>query len=303
MLKCKIVVAMFIVSALLAGCQTSAPTSDSLQPKRISVNGTELAYVDQGRGTPVVFVHGSAGDWRIWENQRPSVGSQYRFVAYSRRYHAPNGTAGDGKDYSQAQHAADLAAFIKGLQSAPVHLVSSSYGAQIALLATIAHPDLVRTLTVAEPGLANLVGGTPEGKAVTMAFAKPFGAVREAAKAGDHVRAAQLMVDAALGEAGSAERLPPSQQVVLRDNAATVALQMEGARTTIDCTQLQTIKTPTLIFGGERSLPLMRMTNDALAQCLGGEVVRATVLGANHLVHSMNAQAYNEALLAFLLGH
>jgi pimeloyl-ACP methyl ester carboxylesterase len=292
-----------MVSALLAGCQSTVLPGDAVRLMRMSVNATELAYVDQGRGTPVVFVHGTAGDWRIWEGQRPAVATQYRFVAYSRRYHAPNGTLGDGKDYSQAQHAADLAAFIQGLQSGPVHLVGSSYGAQIALLATSEHPELVRTLTVAEPGLANLVAGTPEGKAATAAFVKPFGAVRDAAKAGDHVRAAQLMVDAALGETGSAERLPPSQQVVLRDNAPTVALQMEGARTTIGCTQLKTIKAPTLIFGGELSPQLMRMTNDALAQCLGGEVVRATVPGANHLVHSMNAPAYNEALLAFLLRH
>jgi hypothetical protein len=46
-----------------------------------------------------------------------------------------------------------------------------------------------------------------------------------------------------------------------------------------------------------------KVTNDASAQCLGGEMVRVTVPGTNHLVHWMNAFAYNEALLAFLLRH
>ena len=33
--------------------------------KRISANGTELAYVEFGQGEPVIFVHGGLQDYRM----------------------------------------------------------------------------------------------------------------------------------------------------------------------------------------------------------------------------------------------
>jgi hypothetical protein len=61
---------------------------DKPSPTRhISVNGIELSYVEQGTGTPVVFVHGAVSDLRFWEPQRKVFAKQYRFIAYSYRYH------------------------------------------------------------------------------------------------------------------------------------------------------------------------------------------------------------------------
>ncbi len=64
--------------------------------KRMRVNGTELAYVEQGRGQPVVFVHGGFVDLTIWQQQVPAVAKQYRAIAYSRRYAWPNDEIPDG---------------------------------------------------------------------------------------------------------------------------------------------------------------------------------------------------------------
>jgi pimeloyl-ACP methyl ester carboxylesterase len=61
--------------------------------KRVRVNGVSLGYVDEGRGVPVVFVHGSySGPW-------------------------PD----DGEHYSQQTQFDDLAAFIRGLDAGPAH--------------------------------------------------------------------------------------------------------------------------------------------------------------------------------------
>jgi hypothetical protein len=65
------VLATFALALVVAACQLAPVGTEQPDIKRVRVNGTELSYVEQGRGTPVVFVHGSAGDWRIWENQRP----------------------------------------------------------------------------------------------------------------------------------------------------------------------------------------------------------------------------------------
>ena len=35
----------------------------------IQVNGGAFEWQEQGKGKPVLFVHGSASDYRTWENQ------------------------------------------------------------------------------------------------------------------------------------------------------------------------------------------------------------------------------------------
>ena len=53
--------------------------------KTANVNGTSLAYREEGEGGPVVFVHGALSDLRTWEQQLPVVGRSYRAITYSRR--------------------------------------------------------------------------------------------------------------------------------------------------------------------------------------------------------------------------
>ena len=66
-----------------------------LQPKTIRVNGADLAYIEQGSGGAVVFVHGSLSDFRSWVFQLEPFAQRYRGISYSRRYHYPNEGAGE----------------------------------------------------------------------------------------------------------------------------------------------------------------------------------------------------------------
>lgn len=81
------------------------------------MNGVDLSYIEQGTGAPVVFVHGAFSDSRFWEPQWEAVAGQYRFIAYDYRYHGTAPWPDDGEHYSAATHAADLAAFIRGLNA------------------------------------------------------------------------------------------------------------------------------------------------------------------------------------------
>src|SRR2546425_9310741 len=100
----------------------------SMEVKRLKVNDAELAYVEEGAGETVVFVHGAAGDWRTWDSLRPLIAEKYHYVALSRRYHYPNAWPDDGKNYSVTQHVEDLAVFIRALHAGKEHLVGGSYG-------------------------------------------------------------------------------------------------------------------------------------------------------------------------------
>ena len=74
--------------------------------RRATVNGTTLAWVQEGSGPPVVFVHGSGADLRTWGYQLPPVArASFRAIAYSRRYHHPNDPPAGDEPYTAAQHA------------------------------------------------------------------------------------------------------------------------------------------------------------------------------------------------------
>jgi pimeloyl-ACP methyl ester carboxylesterase len=83
-----------------------------LRPQTNVANNATLHYVEQGSGDPVVFVHGSTGDFRGWIDYLPLVAGNYRAIAYSRRGHSPNPWPEDYAVCTPEEHAADLAAFI-----------------------------------------------------------------------------------------------------------------------------------------------------------------------------------------------
>ncbi len=129
----------------------------------VKLHDVSLDYAEQGRGEPVVFVHGSASDARTWHAQRDEFATRYRVVTYSRRYHWPNEPITQGCDYSMAEQLDDLQALVRSLGLVPVHLVGHSYGAFLALLLAMRASGLVRTLVLAEPPIITLfVGNTPK---------------------------------------------------------------------------------------------------------------------------------------------
>jgi pimeloyl-ACP methyl ester carboxylesterase len=84
--------------------------------KTATVNGTTLAYREEGAGQPVVFVHGTISDMRPWEQQPPLIGASYRAITYSRRYARPNEDIEPGADDQMMPHVDDLAAFLREIE-------------------------------------------------------------------------------------------------------------------------------------------------------------------------------------------
>ena len=78
--------------------------------KTATVNGTTLAYREEGEGEPVVFVHGGESDLRTWEQQLPAVGRSYRAITYSRRFARPNEDIDLEAEDPWLPHVDDLAA-------------------------------------------------------------------------------------------------------------------------------------------------------------------------------------------------
>ena len=128
--------------------------------KTAKVNGTTLAYREQGEGEPVVFLHGGMMDLRVWEEQLPAVGRSYRAIAYSRRFARPNEPIDPEAIDPVLQHVEDLVAFLNEIDAKPAHLVGHSGGGLVCLYTALRHPDVVRSLVLEDPAALTLFSPT-----------------------------------------------------------------------------------------------------------------------------------------------
>jgi len=112
----------------------------------VALHGTGFEYSEDGSGEPLVFVHGSASDYRTWQGQHAAFARHFRTIVYSRRYHWPNEPIPAGVDYSMAGHVEDLKALLHLLDAAPAHLVGHSYAELLGSGFSALRADQVRSV-------------------------------------------------------------------------------------------------------------------------------------------------------------
>ncbi|SAL67406.1 alpha/beta fold hydrolase [Caballeronia humi] len=293
----------FVVAYALCLLGVSACRSPAIYPpdKTAAVNGTRLAYTESGRGAPVVFVHGALSDTRAWAGQKDAIASQFRFIAYSMRYHSPNDWQDDGSMYNIPTHASDLAAFVKSLNTGPVHLVGHSFGGHVAAQVAMEHPELVKSLVLEEASIFTVLD-SPGGKAVVEAFFRSVPSIKAELNTDGSAKATEMMIDSVLEDPQAWEKAPPLWSTMWRDNAKTLGPFLSAAPPPIDCSRVGTIKAPTLIIEGANSARFFHEIDSKLLQCIAGSE-RVSVPKADHLVQVRDAEAVNEAILGFLTRH
>ena len=108
-------------------------------------------YVEQvGSGTPVIFVHEFAGDYRSWEAQMRFFSRSHQCVAFSSRGYLPSTVPDEAEAYSQDAARDDVIAVMDSLGIEKAHVVGHSMGAYTALHVGLHRPD--RCLSVAALG-------------------------------------------------------------------------------------------------------------------------------------------------------
>ena len=270
----------------------------------LCLGDVSLHYTREGRGEPLVFVHGGGADLTYWDEQMAPFAERYLAVAYSRRYAEPNRNAPFDPAYSARTDARDLAQLIGALELGAAHVVAHSIGAVAALFCAIEHPGLIRTLVLAEPPVLRWATLTPEGDAAWTRFLavmwKPAAA---AFRAGNPVAAMRIITDSFAGN-GTFDRL----REPVRDRLLRNARDWEAFTTStdsfpaLDRGRVAALRMPVLMLSAGRTVPIHRMVDDVLAATLPAPE-RVHLPDATHDLWADQPAACREATLDFLERH
>jgi pimeloyl-ACP methyl ester carboxylesterase len=140
-------------------------------------NGVKIRYVTEGKGEPVVLIHGWMGDSSMW-GRDPSGNTKldatgasgFQLIALDCRGHGKSDKPHDPGKYGP-EMAADVVRLLDHLKLEKAHLVGYSSGAFIAGWVAATHPE--RVLSVVYGGQAPLVaGGKSSGSSEVEVFAR-----------------------------------------------------------------------------------------------------------------------------------
>jgi pimeloyl-ACP methyl ester carboxylesterase len=265
---------------------------------RRRVNGYEISYVEVGEGTPLVCVHGTLGDFRVWSPVMGPLSQRHRVISISLRHFFPEHWDGVGADYKIAQHVADVVGFIEAMGEGPVDLMGHSRGGHIAFRVAQQRPELLRRLVPAEP-IGNLDASLLPADAPPVHSVDALPKVMaERITAGDLDGALKLFAENYDGPDGW-ERVPPTMRQTWRDNARTLIGQADEQRPPFTRADAEAISVPTLIIiGGDTPGAIPLMSRTLAAQVRGSRV--EVIPDARHFMFEDDPIRFCAVVLEFL---
>ena len=270
------------------------PAGTGFTARHITVEGTSLRYIDEGRGPPIVFLHGLGASMYAWrKNLAPVAAAGYRVIAFDNRGFGFSGKPATG--YDKASYARLTVALLDALHLPDAVLIGHSMGGAIAAEVAIAHPERVRGLVLIgsaglgarEPPLLR-VGRWPLVGPLLFAF-RGRGLTERLLKAtyADPRKVSVADVDQYYAPVAEPE-YGRSLRAVLRE------FRFDGLAGRLDH-----IAAPTLVLWGEAD----RLIPITLGRALAAGIPRAAFLsvpGAGHAVQEEAPDEVNRLLIRFL---
>lgn len=253
-----------------------------------------IALSVAGAGPLVVFLHGIGGHRQHWDDQLQVFGARFTAAAWDARGY------GDSDDYDGplafADFSADLARVLDCFGAERAHLVGLSLGGRIARDFALRHPARVATLV-----LANTTAGfdtlTPEQvEAFIRSRRVPLESGRTPRELAPEL-AQNLMSPAAVP--GAYPRLLASMAALRKDSYLKT---IEASTREDRGARIEAITAPTLVVTSDED----RLYPAALAEDMARRIPGArlaVVHGAGHLSNLEQPEAFNAAVLPFLLEH
>jgi 2-hydroxy-6-oxonona-2,4-dienedioate hydrolase len=176
--------AIMLVVPMAASAQTPAPppgvsptgSIGGLEAKFVDVKGVRTRYYEAGQGEPMVLVHGEGwsghSSANTWSKNIPGLAKRFHVFAADKLASGMTGNPLDDKDMNIQGEVEHMYQFIKAMKLDRVHLVGQSRGGGCVFFLAIAHPEIVRTLTIVDTGTASPVVGETNRQTVLAACPK-----------------------------------------------------------------------------------------------------------------------------------
>lgn len=246
----------------------------------------------------MVLVHGSWFDQSSWATVVPGLADSFQVLAYDRRGHSRS----ERPDSQGSVHedATDLGALLDALDLTEAHVVTSSYGGNIAMRLAVRRSDLIRSLTMHEPPLFELLSGDPESADMLEQTQRSFESVGARIAEGDHEGGArQFVEEVAFGPGAWENELPPEVREVFVRNAPTCLDELRDPDALgADLDDLSRFEKPVLLTDGSESPPMFAKVIDILARTFPN-VRRTTYGGAAHMSHLTHPEQFTTTVSEF----
>lgn len=221
-----------------------------------------LYFEETGSGFPLVLLHGNGEDHTYFQHQIGPFSQHFRVIAVDTRGHGQS-PRGEAP-FSLEQFAEDLKEFLDGQGIGRCHLLGFSDGANIALLFALKYPEYVEKLILNGADL------------------EPSGVKRR-------VQIPIILTWAALDVARRfQEKALPKWEL----------MNLMVTQPHIQSEQLRKLKMPVLVAAGTKDMIQENHTR-AIAAAIPGS--RLVLLPGDHFIAKKNWQAFNPAILEFLL--
>ena len=114
--------------------------------EKIKINGIELAYTRQGKGTPLVLLHGYPLDHHLWDEILPLLEDSFDLIVPDLRGFGESTTV--DMPYTMDDFASDIAGLLDQLCIKKAAIAGHSMGGYVALTFARLYPERVRGLVL-----------------------------------------------------------------------------------------------------------------------------------------------------------
>lgn len=264
------------------------------------VNGTSLYYEINGKGTPLIFLHGFTCDHRNWDPQVEYFASNYKVITYDARGHGQSSLP-DTVPYSYLE---DLSALLDYLEIDKAVVIGHSMGGAPAFLYAIENPDRVLALVLAEGGPIMNDPSIVDTTIIPDYFNEFRSAIAIAQNEGlEKGKEAWLNIQ----PLRTATQNPISSDLLntmINDYSGWHWLNRNPHKRNPEGTVelMSQVKCPTLIFAGELSHPVLKDVVNAQVKYIPNSK-RVVVKNSNHMLNIENPEQFNKELEVFLKQH
>jgi len=254
------------------------------------VNGTELAYRDEGQAQPLLLIHAFPLSSAMWEDQIDALATHFRVIAPDLRGFGV--TARGSGAANLDQHADDLAGLLDHLGIEKATVAGLSMGGYIVFALLRRHRARIERLILADTRAGADSDEAKQGreKNARLAEAQGAGAIAE-----------QMLLKLLSASAPAAFRDEVRKIIEANDRAGLAAALRAMAARPDSTPLLATIGVPTLIIvGGEDELTPPSESRAMHAAIVGSQLVE--LAGVGHLSNVEAPDALRAAIEELMLG-